>query len=102
MRWTSAAILLMATQLISAEDQFDAVETWVREIRQQSPYDVSPGITALVVSPAGTRVFGDGEQTLGGRAADADSLMEIGSLSKTMTGLGIASLVSAGKMHWCV
>lgn len=77
------------------------LEAWVHEIRKRVPYSLAPGITAVVVSDGSSHTFGSGVQRLGqAAAADGDTLMEIGSLSKTMTALGLATLVTKGELQW--
>ena len=87
--WSTTLLALSTAAIV------DDVETWVRNKRKQSPYDVAPGVTATVTAQGLSRSFGDGVQRQGGPACDADTLMEIGSLSKTMISLGLSTLVTA-------
>ena len=74
------------------------VEAWVRSKRKDKYFSAAPGISVLTVDPvSGPHVFGDGVRQLGQEGdADADTLYEIGSLSKTMTALGLAAVAAKG------
>ncbi len=77
-------------------------EAWVRAKRKDTYFSAAPGISVLTVDGvSGARAFGDGVQRLGGAAAaDANTLYEIGSLSKTMTTLGLSALAARGAMSF--
>jgi CubicO group peptidase (beta-lactamase class C family) len=77
-------------------------EAWVRAKRKDKYFSAAPGISVLTVDPvSGARAFGDGVQRQGGSvAADADTLYEIGSLSKTMTTLGLSALAARGVLSF--
>ena len=99
MKASTLLALLLCASVCRASDVTD-VAAWIKAKRKESPYDIAPGVTASIVKAGRTLMFGDGVQTLGGVAADEDSLFEIGSLSKTMVALGLSTLVTAKKLSF--
>ena len=93
------AIALAAAAPLAAASTIEDVEAWLRAKRLESPYDVAPGVTAAVVADGTAHTFGVGFQA-GTVAADENTLMQIGSLSKTMVALGLATLVTKRALAW--
>jgi CubicO group peptidase (beta-lactamase class C family) len=77
-------------------------EAWLRaKHAESSPFGLAPGISVTLVGEGEVRTFGVGVSKLDRAATvDSDTLFEVGSLSKTATALGLATLVSAGKIKW--
>jgi len=104
MRILFVAVFLasVAGSITSPAPMLHRVEAWVHSTRKVSPYSVAPGITAVVVSDGGVHMFGDGVQRLGepNRPAEKDTLMNVGSISKTFIALGLATLVTKGELQW--
>lgn len=75
------------------------INDWFEKQRVVQPFALSPGIAGVVFPPKESHeppfTFGSGVQMLGKNIpVDKDTLMEIGSLSKTFIALGISSLVT--------
>ena len=82
-----------------------SAEAWVRAAHERPPYSLAPGISAVISSAGSEHTFGVGVQEHGASApADGDTLYEIGSLSKTMVALALATLVTSsngsGNFEW--
>jgi len=77
-------------------------EAWIHSKRKEKYYSAAPGIAVLTVDPdSGIHTFGDGVQMLGATTeVDGDTMFEIGSLSKTMTALGITALAAKGTLSY--
>ena len=83
----------------SSPSPADAIETWLRTAHGRVPFGLAPGISGVTVSDGKIQAFGLGVQRHGSPApADGDTLYEIGSLSKTMVALGLATLVTSGTL----
>ena len=92
------------SQLTSAAPPIAAAEAWLRTAHSRLPYVLAPGISAVVVSGKDVHTFGSGVQKAWPgpftTPADSNTLYEIGSLSKTMVALGLATIVTEGSMSW--
>merc|ERR1712166_443756 len=95
------AVAALGCCVNASSHRLDAAEQWIRNTRLRTPYRFAPGVTGLLISDGQLRVFGDGVQKHGTASpANKDTLMEIGSLSKTMVGLALGVLVSDGVVSW--
>jgi CubicO group peptidase (beta-lactamase class C family) len=84
-----------------AQGASEAAEAWLREAHGKMPYSLTPGISGAILSEGRVSTFGVGVQKAGFPSqADSNTLFEIGSLSKTMTALALATLVTSGKLNW--
>jgi CubicO group peptidase (beta-lactamase class C family) len=78
-----------------------SIQAWIANKRTEVPYSVAPGVSVVVTVNDDVGMWGDGLQDLfAGIPADADTLYEIGSLSKTMSALALAALVTRGVVSW--
>ena len=95
--WLVLLVCVPAYQAAMALSTIDRVEDYIRSRRAQEPYNIAPGITAVVIVDGTAHTFGSGVQTLGQQhPADEETLMEVGSVTKTFVGLALASLVGRG------
>ncbi len=87
--------------LPSATPSTAAAEAWVRKAHGRLPYSLAPGLAAVINAGGHSHTFGVGVQKHGESVpTDGDTLFEIGSLSKTAVALGLATLVTAGRLRW--
>ena len=84
--------LLFTTPLLALADPVDAAAAHHRDF--QSPAE---GIAIGIIADGKTRFENAGLLRAGGPAVDADTLFEIGSITKTFTGLLLADAVLDGK-----
>lgn len=104
------AIVILATHagaVPGSSMMGERISRWIEARRHELPFSLDPGISVSIVSGHGSRidlVSGYGVQQVlpsAGEVPVSDrTLFEIGSLSKTMVALGLATLVDEGALAW--
>mmetsp|Transcript_44513 Transcript_44513/g.141754 ORF Transcript_44513/g.141754 Transcript_44513/m.141754 type:complete len:657 (-) Transcript_44513:76-2046(-) len=84
-----------------------SVVQWLQDRRAEAPFSLAPGIAVAIVSEHGAHVellMGDGVQSLRvvRKPVTEHTLFEIGSVSKTLIALALATLVDKRVLTWDV
>src|SRR5690554_1106055 len=93
-------IAIFSANVFTIQAQSLEISQEVKEnIKFRVDNDVSTGIVVGVVTPEGTNYFSYGVKSLKtNEAVDENSVFEIGSISKTFTGLLLADMVEKGEL----
>ena|SRR5690554_3026381 len=94
-------IAIFSANVFTIQAQSLEISQEVKEnIKFRVDNDVSTGIVVGVVTPEGTNYFSYGVKSLKtNEAVDENSVFEIGSISKTFTGLLLADMVEKGELN---
>lgn len=68
-------------------------------IQKRIEYGHTPGVVVGIVDKDGFQYYAFGAKTIGGLAVNEHSIFEIGSISKTFTGILLAQMALEGKLR---
>lgn len=91
-------LFLCSLFIFSLSAQSDLSPEMLDNINKRIEYELNPSIVIGVVDEKGPRYYNFGGKTLGATDADEYSIYEIGSITKTFTGILLAHQVLQGKM----
>ncbi|PHN03653.1 serine hydrolase [Flavilitoribacter nigricans] len=97
MRYAFLLLFFCLQSLLCA--QTDLSDEVVKNIQARIDNGYSPSIAIGVIDADGPRYYTFGTATIGGEAVDEHTIYEIGSISKTFTGILLAQMVKEGKME---
>lgn len=89
---------LLSFLVLSITAQSDLSPELIKNIEERIAYQLNPSIVIGVVDKDGPRYYNFGGKTLGASDADEHTIYEIGSVSKTFTGILLADQVRRGSM----
>lgn len=98
--YTIAFLLLFIGTAFTSQAQAPVIPQEVKEnIKSRVQNEITPAIVVGLVSPEGTTYFSFGVKSLETKTAvDEHSIFEIGSISKTFTGILLADMVVRGEL----
>jgi CubicO group peptidase (beta-lactamase class C family) len=73
-------------------------EDVTKSIQSRIEYGISPSIVVGIIDKNGPKYYAFGTKTLGGKPVNENTIYEIGSISKTFTGILLAQMVINGQM----
>jgi CubicO group peptidase (beta-lactamase class C family) len=73
-------------------------EEVTKSIQSRIEYGISPSIVVGIIDKNGPQYYAFGTKTLGGKPVNEHTIYEIGSISKTFTGILLAQMVKNGQM----
>ncbi len=73
-------------------------EDVTKSIQSRIEYGISPSIVVGIIDKNGPQYYAFGTKTLGGKPVNEHTIYEIGSISKTFTGILLAQMVKNGQM----
>lgn len=91
-------LLIFLPVLLWSQSSWTLPEAVAENIEKRIENGYSPSIAIGLIDADGPRYFFFGETTPGGDPIDEHTIYEIGSISKTFTGILLADMVKSGKM----
>jgi CubicO group peptidase (beta-lactamase class C family) len=92
-------VLFFGIFLIACRGQVELTEETRQQIQQRVAHDINPGIVVGIIDANGVRYHSFGRKSVtGGEPVDEYSVFEIGSISKTFTGIILADKVLKGEV----
>jgi CubicO group peptidase (beta-lactamase class C family) len=99
MKFFSLSYLFILLPLMAcAQQEWTLSEEAAKNIEMRIDNGYSPSIAIGLIDEHGPRCFFFGKTTMGGKDIDENTIYEIGSISKTFTGILLADMVKSGKM----
>jgi CubicO group peptidase (beta-lactamase class C family) len=93
-------IFLAGTNLVSQAQETIISEEVKENIKSRVENGINTGIVVGVITSEGTTFFSDGVKSLESKkAVDENSVFEIGSITKTFTGILLADMVTKGELN---
>ena len=90
--------LILVGFVLSVQAQTTLSSEVKQEIKNRIEYGINPSIAVGIIDEGGTTYYTYGTKTVGGEEVNEHSIYEIGSITKTFTGVLLALAIENGKM----